>query len=74
MMITPNTRRGFERHIDILAENIEQGRFKTGFKRQIISLMNTKQLPNRRTDFHTIDESVRLLANMEANLQMRNLL
>jgi hypothetical protein len=73
MMITPDNRKGFERHMDILAEQFNTGRFKTGFRRQIVSLMNTKQLPNRRADFLSIDETVRLLANMEANLEMMNL-
>lgn len=72
-MITPNSRREFERHIDFLAEEIQMGRFKTPFRRQITSLLDTKMLPNKRVDFLTIDESVRLLANMEANIKMGNL-
>lgn len=67
-MITPNNRKEFERHIDILAESIERKTFHLPPSRRMLnSLLNTKQLPNRRTNFLTVDESVRLLANSLAN-------
>lgn len=67
-MITPSNRKEFERHIDILAERIEKGRFHLPPSRRILnSLLNAKQLPNKRTHFLTIDESTRLLANSLAN-------
>ena len=68
MMITPNNRKEFERHIDILAESIEQRTFKLPPSRRILnSLLNLKQLPNGRVNFLTVDESTRLLANSLAN-------
>lgn len=67
-MITPSNRKEFERHIDILAESIERKTFQLPPSRRILnSLVNAKQLPNRRNNFLTIDESTRLLANSLAN-------
>ncbi|OYD40173.1 MULTISPECIES: AVAST type 1 anti-phage system protein Avs1c [Sphingobacterium] len=67
-MITPSNRKEFERHIDILAESIEKRRFHLPPSRRMLnSLLNAKPLPNRRTNFLTIDESTRLLANSLAN-------
>jgi hypothetical protein len=67
-MITPNNRKEFERHIDILAESIERRTFQLPPNRRMLnSLLNTKQLPNRRINFLTIDKSTRLLANSLAN-------
>ncbi len=69
-MITPNNRKEFERHIDMLAESIEKGRFHMVPDRRLIQgLLNARQLPNRRTNFLTIDESTRLLANSLANFE-----
>lgn len=67
-MITPSNRKEFERHIDILAECIEKRRFHMPPDRRLVQgLVNARQLPNRRTNFLTIDESTRLLANSLAN-------
>lgn len=67
-MISPSNRKEFERHIDMLAESIENGRFHMPPSRRMLnSLLNAKQLPNRGTNFLTIDESARLLANSLAN-------
>lgn len=66
-MITPSNRKEFERHIDMLVESIEKGRFMPPDRRLIQGLLNARQLPNRRTNFSTIDESTRLLANSLAN-------
>jgi hypothetical protein len=63
-MITPSNRKEFERHLHILAESIKEGRFHIPPSRGMLnSLLNVRQLPNRRTNFLTIDESTRLLAN-----------
>jgi hypothetical protein len=68
MMIAPRNRIEFEKHIGILAESIERKTFHLPPSRRILnSLLNAKQLPNRRTNFLTIDESTRLLANSLAN-------
>lgn len=67
-MITPNKRKEFERHIDILAESLERNLFHLPPSRRMLnSLLNAKQLPNRRINFLTIDETTRLLANSLAN-------
>ncbi|MDT0641624.1 hypothetical protein LAG90_02720 [Marinilongibacter aquaticus] len=67
-MITPNNRKEFERHIDILAESIERKTFQLPPSRRILrGLLSAKQLPNKRISFLTIDESTRLLANSLAN-------
>jgi hypothetical protein len=67
-MITPSNRKEFERHIDMLAESIEKGRFQMPPDRRLIQgLLNARQLPNSRTNFLTIDDSTRLLANSLAN-------
>lgn len=67
-MITPNNRKDFERHINILVERIEKKTFHLPPSRRMLnSLLNAKKLPNRRTNFLTIDESTRLLANSLAN-------
>lgn len=67
-MITPNNRKEFERHIHILAESIEKKTFHLPPSRRMLNgLLNAKKLPNSRTNFLTIDESTRLLANSLAN-------
>ncbi len=67
-MITPNKRKEFERHLDILAESIERKTFQLPYSIKMLnSLLNAKLLPNKRTNFITIDESTRLLANSLAN-------
>ena len=40
----------------------------TGF-RSAKGLMNVKKSPNKRLDFKTVDESVRLLANTITNME-----
>ncbi len=71
-MDAPNNRKEYERNINILIESINKGRFQISFKKHIISLMNIKISPNRRVEFNTVDENVRLLANMEAHLSKKN--
>lgn len=67
-MITPDNRKQFERHIHILAESIEQGTFTSIPDHGIImSLLKTRNLPNKRVNFITVDERSRLLANFLAN-------
>lgn len=69
-MKTPKNRKEFEKHLYILAESIQMGTFhmSTGF-RSAKGLMNVKKSPNKRINFKTIDESVRLLANSITNIQ-----
>lgn len=69
-MKTPKNRKEFEKHLYILAESIEKGTFhiSSGF-RSAKGLMNVKKSPNKRIDFKTVDESVRLLANTITNMK-----
>lgn len=67
-MTPPYSRKEFEHNIDILVENITMGRFQMVPDPKLLSgLMNARMLPNRRTNFLTIDESTRLLANSLAH-------
>ncbi|UPT69015.1 MAG: hypothetical protein M0D57_10510 [Sphingobacteriales bacterium JAD_PAG50586_3] len=71
--MTPNNRRAFERHIDLLIESVNNNKFKIPRDaRMIQSLVNIKKLPNGRANFVTVDESARLLANMSANFANPN--
>lgn len=69
-MKTPKNRKEFEKHLYILAESIEKRTFhmSTGF-RSVKGLMNVKKMPNKRINFKTVDESVRLLANTISNME-----
>lgn len=69
-MKTPKNRKEFEKHLYILAESIERGRFhiSSGF-RTTKGLLNVKKIPNKRINFKTVDESARLLANSITNMQ-----
>lgn len=66
-MITPKNRKEFERHINMFFDGLEQRRHNIpNDKRMINSLLDAKMSPNRRTDFLTINETVRLMANSRA--------
>lgn len=66
-MITPKNRKDFENHINMLFEGLQQGTHNIpNHKRIINSLVDVKYSPNRRIDFLTINESVRLMANSRA--------
>lgn len=66
-MDTPTNRKEFERHINMLFEGIEQRKHHFSNSLRIInSLLDAKKLPNKRTDFISINETVRLLANSRA--------
>jgi len=62
------TRGEFERNLYLLKESILRGQLKISRKIDGASgltngLMKARGLPNRRIDFATINESVRLMAN-----------
>ncbi len=66
-MITPKNRKDFERHINMLFEGLEQRTHNIPNHKPIInSLVDVKYSANRRIDFLTIDERVRLMANSRA--------
>lgn len=64
-METPSTRADFEERMQILSEQLVQGKllFSKGL-RGPESLLKVRRLPNRRIDLMSIDESARLQGNM----------
>lgn len=68
MRSVPKTRAEFEHNIDVLRELFEQERISLppNFPKECLLRMRT--LPNGRTDFNTVDERARLLANMMSNM------
>ena len=69
-MKTPRNRVEFERNINLLAEQIHQGKMHFGqnVMHGVDSLKKIKKLPNGRIDLLTINESARLQANMMNNI------
>lgn len=69
-MITPKNRREFERHINMLYEGLEKGTNNIpNDKRLINKLLNTRKTPNKKMNFLTINETVRLMANSGATFE-----
>lgn len=67
-MISPNNRKEFERHLNILIESARNNKLKLPPSRKLMNgLLSAKYTPNSRINFLTIDESTRLLANSLAN-------
>ncbi len=64
-MDTPSTRAEFEERMQIVREQLVQGKltFNRGL-RGPESLLKVRLLPNRRIDLMSIDESARLQGNM----------
>lgn len=62
-METPKTRAEFELRLYKLREVIENGRMQIPSS-MAENLLRVRTLPNRRLDFLSVDESVRLQANM----------
>ena len=72
-MITPKNRKEYERHLSMLAEKIENGTFQTSPKfRSAKYLPIVRVSPNRRINFLTVDDSVRLTANTIASMEEFN--
>lgn len=64
----PTNRKEFERNLNILVENSRNGKVRLPPDRKLMhSLLNARHSPNRRTNFLTVNESARLLANTLAN-------
>lgn len=65
-MKTPRTRAEFERNLNLLHRQIEDGKFRIndGLSRSLYGLARMRFLPNGRIDFLSVDESTRLQANM----------
>lgn len=71
-MKTPKNRREFETHINIAAEQLNNGGVeKIFFPRLLQSLLKaSKPLPNNRVNFLLIDEQVRLYVNSLATFDL----
>lgn len=65
-MQTPGTRAEFERRLHLLRERLRQGKllFSKDIKHLPLGLENVRYLPNGRIDLLSINEMVRLQANM----------
>lgn len=73
-MITPRNRKEFERNLNIFKESLESGKTKLMQHSRIIKgLIESRKTPNRRINFHTVDEILRLNANMSFNMPMMKL-
>lgn len=59
------SRKDYERNLYILLEQIENGKvsFPYELERQVDGLLNTRQTPNCRINFMTVDEQSRSIAN-----------
>ena len=59
-----DSRTDFEREINILGENIMNGKmhFSEGSKKSVQDLKNIRYSPNKRVDLNTITEMVRTMA------------
>jgi hypothetical protein len=68
MRSVPTTRGEFERNLHILRELIEQRRLHFHADISFESFLRARLLPNGRIDLTSIDESLRLHANMSANM------
>lgn len=69
-MKTPKTRSEYESHLNILAEDKNGTVSNLPDIRIIDSLLSVKSLPNKRYNFITIDEQVRLMANSLATFAL----
>lgn len=70
-MITPKSRREFERNLNIFKESLAAGKTKLmRHSRVIKGLIEARKTPNGRINFHTIEETLRLNANMSFNLPL----
>jgi hypothetical protein len=70
IMITPTTRAEFERHFNILREQICKGKYHIAHGMET-GLEKVRYLPNGRIDFLSVNESARLQANMANQFQSK---
>ncbi len=69
-MLTPKRRSEFERNLHLVSESLIQKRFFISHhdSHYIRSMTAVRLLPNRRINFHTVNETARLQANTRANM------
>lgn len=63
-MITPKSRKEFENHLNLIVKDAESIIKTTYDVRTLKSFMKAKYLPNGRFNFLTIDQTIRLKANL----------
>jgi len=65
-----DSRKSFERNAFILAEKIHDGtiKFNKGMDRLFTGLTSVRELPNKRINLLTIDESVRSMMHMMSQM------
>ena len=63
------TRREFERNFHILEEHMRDGKMRFVIGVSTDGLERVMHLPNRRTDFLSVNESARLMANSIADME-----
>lgn len=62
------SRKEFERNLNLLRDRVNEGKIHfnrgiDGIHKTEISLLRARELPNKRFDFNTVNEMLRLLAN-----------
>ena len=70
------TRKEFERNLNILRELMINGKMKfvrneENMERMKTSILRARELPNKRFDFNTVNEMLRLTANTAGQMQNR---
>ncbi len=69
----PNSRKEFEYNMFFLKEKLENNQivFNEFVARSMKGISNVKFAPNRRVNFHTVDEMARLIANMMTQMSQQ---
>ena len=65
----PYSRASFERNLNLLGEMIKSKRLHFNRGIRLDGIYKVRRLPNGRIDFNSVDEVVRLQANMMANME-----
>jgi HD superfamily phosphohydrolase len=70
----PNSRKEFEHNIYLLRESAEKGKIHLSKSSIgiIKGILKARYAPNQRVNFHTINESARLLANTMLQMFQHN--
>lgn len=74
MMGLPVSRQDFERNMFCLLEQMKSGRLRIASGIRTDDYLRIRKLPNGRLELSSINETVRLEANMMAHLQISRML
>lgn len=71
------SRKEFERNLNLLRELMIKGKMRFSHseengERMKISVLRARELPNKRFDFNTVNEMLRLTANSVAQMENRH--